>query len=415
MIVLHDLLTVYRAEFTRRSRSRPFLIGLVIGALGIIILAKLPSFFNEHIGREQSRIVVAGSPALLARARQLLSADYTVTDLRSSTAPPSVAALEAAHAGRLLALHRDARGLSVVVFSTDPGTVDSRRIARLLLPLNLEIAGHVDPRTAARLANLRVTVRPVGGRAMSAEQVEVQHSIAFSLIFLLYLLVILNSQLTMAGVIEEKTNRIAELLVAAVDPLALLYGKILAGATLGFLQMLVWLTAALIAGATTGMPAGSALSAGSRGAFDVGAALQGALPPPVIAAFVFFLVLGLLQFSTLFAGLASLISRPEDLGSVSAAMVLPIIVAFFIAIAALDAPQSPIVVITSFVPLLAPFTMFARIAVSQPPFWQVLASSVLNVVAVYAIAQTAGRLYRVGMLTYGRLPNLQQVWNTIRG
>jgi ABC-2 type transport system permease protein len=412
--VLADLLTVYRAELARRSRSRPFLIGLIVGAIGIVALAKLPSFFNEHVGREQLRVIVAGDPALTSRAAQLLSADYSVIDVRSTTAAPSAAALQAAQAGRLVALHKDAEGLSVQVYSTDPGTVDTRRIARLLLPLNLEVAAHVDPRTAVRLASLRVAVHPVGSREKSAEQVEVQHGIAFSLIFLLYLLVILNSQLTMAGVIEEKTNRIAELLVAAVDPLALLYGKILAGATLGFLQMIVWLASALIAGATS-EPTASALGAAPRTAFDVGAALQGALPLPVVVAFVFFLILGLLQFSTLFAGLASLISRPEDLGSVSAAMVLPIIAAFFIAIAALDAPQSPIVVLTSFLPLLAPFTMFARIAVSQPPFWQVLASSVLNVVAVYAIAQTAGRLYRVGMLTYGRLPNLRQVWNTIRG
>jgi ABC-2 type transport system permease protein len=414
MTVLQDLLTVYRAELVRRSRSRPFLIGLVIGAIGIVTLAKLPTFFNEHVGREQSNVILAGDPALTSRARQLLSTDYSVVDIRNSTAPPSAAALEAMQAGRLVALHQDDQGLSVMVYSTDPGTVDIRRISRLLLPLNLEITAHLDPRTAVRLANVRVAVRPVGSRAKSAEQVEVQHGIAFSLIFLLYLLVILNSQLTMAGVIEEKTNRIAELLVAAVDPVALLYGKILAGATLGFLQMLVWLASALIAGATSAGPS-SALPPAAGASFDVGAALLGALPPPVVVAFVFFLILGLLQFSTLFAGLASLISRPEDLGSVSAAMVLPIIAAFFIAIAALDAPQSPIVVITSFVPLLAPFTMFARIAVSQPPFWQVLASSVLNVVAVYAIAQTAGRLYRVGMLTYGRLPNLQQVWNTIRG
>ncbi|MBV8148687.1 MAG: ABC transporter permease [Candidatus Eremiobacteraeota bacterium] len=415
MILLGDLLTVYRAEFVRRSRSRPFLIGLIIGALGIISLAKLPSFFTEHVGREQLHVIVAGEPALVARARQLLSKDYSVVDVSNSTAPPTAETLQAARAGRLVALRQDRDGLSVLVYSTDPGTVDTQRIARLLLPLNLEIAAHVDPHTAARLASVRVAVRPVGSRAKSAEQVEVQHGIAFSLIFLLYLLVILNSQLTMAGVIEEKTSRIAELLVAAVDPLALLYGKILAGATLGFLQMLVWLASAVIAGASATPAAASAVTNSSRAAFDIGAALQGALPPLVIVAFVFFLILGLLQFSTLFAGLASLISRPEDLGSVSAAMVLPIIAAFFIAIAALDAPQSPIVVVTSFIPLLAPFTMFARIAVSQPPFWQVLASSVLNVVAVYAIAQTAGRLYRVGMLTYGRLPNLQQVWNTIRG
>jgi ABC-type Na+ efflux pump permease subunit len=415
-MLFRDFLTVYRGEVSRRIRSRPFLFGLAIGAIGIVFLAKLPSFLTDRVGGQQGRIIVAGDPALLRRARTLLSSDYTVVALQASSARPSLARLNAAKAGRLIVLRRDNGDLSVLVYSTDPASVDSRRIARLLLPLKLELVTHLGPSASARLATLPVLVRPVGTRTNSTEQAEIQHGVAFTLIFLLYLLVILNSQLTMAGIIEEKTNRIAELLVAAVDPVALLYGKILAGVTLGFVQMLVWVASAVIAGATSMHSAVSAAATpATANTLNLAGAMRGALPPDVALAFVFFLIVGLLQFSTLFAGLASLISRPEDLGSISAVMVLPVIAAFFIAIVALDAPESPLVLISSFVPLLAPFSMFARIAVSQPPFWQVLASSVLNLVAIYAVAQAAGRLYRVGMLMYGRLPTLRQVWNTVRG
>jgi ABC-2 type transport system permease protein len=401
-----DFLTVYIVEVVRRIRSRPFLIGLVVGMLGIVVVAKLPAFVDSHVAGDQGRIVLAGPSSLTTPARSLLAGSYSIEKIQTSTAPPALSQLDALHAGRVVALSDGARGLQVTVYSTGPTRVDSEKIARLLLPLNLQIVLHVDGVAAARAAVVSVTVRGLGNHFRSVEAAETARGVAFTLIFLLYLLVILNSQLTMAGVIEEKTNRIAELLVAAVDPIALLYGKIVAGATLGMLQMIVWVGTAFMLGMR---------SPGATDIVNLSGALAGALTPLTIGAFVFFLIVGLLQFSTIFAGIGSLISRPEDLGGVSSALVLPIVGALVIALAALDAPNAPFVVASSFVPLIAPFTMFARIAVAQPPMWQIALSAALNVAALAAIALFAGRLYRVGMLLYGRPPSFRQVWTTIRG
>jgi ABC-type Na+ efflux pump permease subunit len=366
---------------------------------------------NSHVGTEQGRVVVAGAPPVTRAAVPLLSDAYKVVKVQTSLAPPQAADLEALHAGRFIALASGAGGLSVTVYSSNPASVDAARVSRLLLPLNLSLNQRIGVAAARRALTLPVIVHGIGARPSSLAVAEVQRGIAFTLIFFLYLLVILNSQLTMAGIIEEKTNRIAELLVAAVDPLALLYGKILAGATLGMLQLLVWAAAALVFGSRV---AGGG-SGTNESLLSLSGAFQGALPPAVMLAFLFFLVVGLLQFSTIFAGIGSLISRPEDLGSVNSALILPIVAALIIAITALDAPDAPIVVASSFVPLVAPFTMFARIAVSAPPAWEAWASGAINLVALLAIGLFAGRLYRVGMLLYGRPPSLKQMWTTMRG
>lgn len=390
----------------RRMRSRPFMIGLVIGVMGIAVVANLPAFVQSHVGTEQLRIILAGPPQLTGAAAPLLRQHYDIARIQRSIVPPSEAELDAVHAGRTIVLGSGLHGLSVIVYSTNPAAVDESRVSGLLLPLNVSLTQHVGIAAASRALTLPVTVRGVGRRGASLEAAQVARGIAFTLIFFLYLLVILNSQLTMAGIIEEKTNRIAELLVATVDPLALLYGKILAGATLGMLQLVVWVGAALAFGSR--FP-----DAGSN-IINLSGAFQGALPPIVIVAFLFFLIVGLLQFSTIFAGIGSLISRPEDLGSVNSALILPIVAALVIAIAALDAPNAPIVVASSFIPLVAPFTMFARVAVSSPPMWQVVTSAAINLIALIAVAIFAGRLYRVGMLLYGRPPSLRQIWTTIR-
>jgi len=218
--------------------------------------------------------------------------------------------------------------------------------------------------------------------------------------------------LLMTSVAEEKTSRIAELLIASVNPSALLAGKIAAAAILGIIQMASWL---LVGYALTALSGGNHTgSAGTHGGDGFSAILSNGISPTDILAFAAFFIIGYLQLSTLFAAFASMINRTEDLGSVSGPLIMPIVGAFFVAIYALGFPNSPFVVITSFIPLVAPFTMFARIAISVVPLWQIALSLLINVAAVWAIAVAAGKIYRVGMMTYGRSPKLSQIWATLR-
>jgi ABC-2 type transport system permease protein len=98
----------------------------------------------------------------------------------------------------------------------------------------------------------------------------------------------------------------------------------------------------------------------------------------------------------------------------SGPVVLPVVAAFIIAISALAVPDSPAVVVTSFIPLIAPFVMFARIVVSSVPAWQVGLSLAINVIAIGVIAVLGGRIYRVGMLLYGRTPRPSQIWQAMK-
>jgi ABC-2 type transport system permease protein len=134
----------------------------------------------------------------------------------------------------------------------------------------------------------------------------------------------------------------------------------------------------------------------------------------VLVGFLVYFIIGFLQLSTLLAGCASLINRTEDLGSINGPLMIPIVAALFIAMAALGAPDASFAVVTSMVPLLSPFVMFARIAVSNVPLWQIGLSLSINLVALYFIAILAGKIYRVGMLLYGRAPRLSQIWHVLR-
>jgi len=302
--------------------------------------------------------------------------------------------------------------LHVLVYAHYPGTLHKEALTQALLPLQLQLVTHRTAGAVTKITRIPITVETVASRFASAGQAMAARGVAYTLLFFLYLLILINSQLVMSSVAEEKTSRIAELLIASVNPAALLTGKILASATLGFLQLAVWIAAAVFLGGGGG-GGGTAQAQGDSGILSLANALD-VITPGLVVAFLAFFIIGFLQLATLFAGAASLINRTEDLGSITFPLVMPVVAAFIIAIAALSSPDAPLAVVCSYVPLLAPFVMFARIAVSNVPLWQVAASVGINLVALYAIAVLAGKIYRVGMLLYGRSPSLRQVWSVIR-
>ena len=406
---MNEFVVVYSAELMRRVKSRPFQIGLLIGVLGIVFFLKAPSLIMGSIGSQVSRVVMAGEPALTARAKTLVGESYTVVATTTQSAAPDAAALKARNADAWIALS-GTKSLHVNVYAKDPGK-HWTRLGDALAPLNLEMATNFGQARVKALLDLPVTIHAVDSHFASAAAAETAQGVAFTLLFFLYMLILINSQLVMSAVAEEKTSRVAELLIASISPIPLLYGKIAVAATLAFLQMVIWIGVGILLGSQS---AGGAGAGSSSAGFDLSGVLAGSVTPLEAISFFVLFALGFLQLSTMFAGLGSLINRTEDLGSISFPLVVPVVGAFFIAIAALGAPNVPWIVATSFVPILSPFVMFARVAVSDVPVWQVLASIALNVVALWAIALLAGKLYRVGMLLYGRAPNFKQVWQVIR-
>jgi len=265
--------------------------------------------------------------------------------------------------------------------------------------LRVRVVGDDSPAEVATIATDLVPLN-VGTGALPATAAT--RTIAYAMVVLLYLSILMNSQNIMSSVAEEKTSRIAEFLVASVSPMQLLGGKILAASATGAAQMAIWASAALIASRFVG--GGPAATLG----------IMGVLTPPVVAGLIAFFLIGFVQYALLYAAAASLISRTEDLGSVAGPLVFPVLLGFVFAEVAALAPNAPQLAILSLVPLISPFVMFTRIVVASAPAWQIVLALAVNLGAIALIARLAGKIYRVGLLTYGRTPKLSQVWATLR-
>jgi len=402
---------VFTAEFMRRIRSRAFLAGTLIGAAGILVLTLLPTILGGMTSSSSKNVVLVGDPALTAQAKKALAGDFEV----ASTLPrldqaPTAAFLDAHGKAVAVAVLTTHPGLRVTVYARDPSQF-RESFGRDLATVQIGLALGVPAARVEASSKVPVDVHDVSGRFADAAAADAAKGVAYFFVILLYLSILLNAQSIMTSVAEEKTNRIAELLVATLDPSRLLAAKILASAATSFIQLGVWVATGIVGGrAVTGLLAhGAAATSGAPsplGTIDVSSG--------EILAFLAFFAIGFTQYGVLYAAAASLINRTEDLGSVAGPLVIPVIIGFFLAMVAMNAPNDPRIVACSLIPLISPFVMFTRIAVSSVPVWQLVLSLALNVGSAALLAWASGKIYRVGLLLYGRPPSLKQVIATLR-
>ena len=200
----------------------------------------------------------------------------------------------------------------------------------------------------------------------------------------LYTSLVIYGQLVAAGVIEEKSNRIVEILLATVRPWQLMMGKIIGIGLVAVVQVVIIAGVALVLASATKLVSIPTLGV------DV-----------VINGVVWF-VLGYLMYALLFAAAGSMVSRQEDVSSVAMPVIFVLVAAWIIAltVAAPD-PGSTATTVLSFVPLFSPVIMPIRIAAGVVPFWEVAISVVLVIGTIYVLAAMAGRIYRNSVLHIG--------------
>jgi ABC-2 type transport system permease protein len=413
---MNDLGIVLSTELLRKLRSRIFWIATVGGVLVIALLVEAPFFFASIAHTSNSDIVLAGAPALRERAVHLLERKknfHVVAQLDTLPLHVTPEYLDRhGHAGAALGISIVRGRLHVDIYPRDLSAFDEESFGSLM-PLAVSVATGLSSQRIEHVATVARTVHPIDAKFKSTRAAMVAHGIAFGLVLMLYLAIILGSQSVMSAVAEEKTSRIAEILIATIRPSTLLYGKTIAAALVALVQVALWIVtaAALVPQATrsfvqvTGEP--PIANAG-------GAPMILAFDPWLLAAFLAFFILGYLQYAAVYAAAASLVSRTEELGSVTTPVIMPVVAAFFIAQYALLEPTAPVVTICSFVPFLSPFVAFTRIAVTSVPGWQVAVALLVNVATVAASFWIAGRVYRIGMLLYGKPPSLPQIVAALR-
>jgi ABC-2 type transport system permease protein len=205
------------------------------------------------------------------------------------------------------------------------------------------------------------------------------------------------------GVIEEKTNRIVELVIASVRPIELMLGKIVGIGLVGLTQYLVW---SLVAMNLSILGIAGLMAAGESGA--------PLIPLSMIGYFVLFFLLGYVLYASIYTALGAPFNTDQEAQQLSMIPTMLIIGGMAVYPAVMNNPNGPVAVAASLFPFTAPLIMYLRTAVAEPPGWQIGLSIVILILSTIGMAWFAGRIYRVGILMYGKKPTIPEILRWVR-
>ena len=233
----------------------------------------------------------------------------------------------------------------------------------------------------------------------------------------------------MQSVIEEKNNRVLEVMVSSVRPFEMMMGKILGVACVAVLQIAIWVV--FIAGmayfvlpnvlpdellaAMDMMKQGVVVSGETDMELlqavmmlsNVGYILK------VLAALLIFVVGGFLLYAALFAAVGSAVDSPQDAQQLQTPIILPIILSLLVMLSVINDPTSSLAFWFSMIPLTSPIVMMARIPY-EIPTWEIIVSAMVLYVTFFAVVWAAAKIYRVGILMHGKKPTFKDLWRWIR-
>lgn len=416
---MNQFRTVLQYEFMTYMRNKVY-IGITIFTVAILLIAlSLPSMISLF----QRLDIGAGPDDPLADPKntvyiidetghgpELAWLSAALPDIRLATAPKSE--LEAIRSqindgeARAAFLINSPLKYTIVIKRDGPGGSPGQRIMNVLEPyfrsISLTELGLTQSQISVVLANS--SLEQVETVSESGKSMSQAYLYTYILLMLLYMTVMLYGQMVATSVASEKSNRAMEMLITSAHPMSLMFGKVIGSGLAGLMQIGIFVLSAfgfykINAASYTDVPM-------VRSAFN--------MPAEILVYTILFYLLGYFMYAFLYGALGSLASRTEDINTSIMPIVLVFMVAMFVAIFGMVTPDAVLVTVASMVPFLSPMAMFVRICMTDVPFYQILISIVLMLLTIIGIGWLSARIYRIGILMYGKPPHIRELVRILR-
>ena len=416
---------VIRREFVERVRSKWFLVSTILGPLFMIGVTVLPGLLMSRSGRVNQIVLVhEGADGFAQRLQtQLVHSGRFTVDLlgaapehREEIRDSLTKALRAEaidgflsvtsatlEAGRAEYLGRNVSSLR------DMGVMENA-LRQAVVTERLTQQG-VDPAVVQEaqrgidLKTLRVTKQGATG-----ESGMVTFFLGYGVALILYMVILIYGINVMRSVLEEKQTRIIEVLVSSLRPFQLMLGKVIGVGGVGLFQFGIWtLTGYLMVHFRAQILGALHVPVSQASAFTF-PAISGTLLVVVGAYFV----LGYLLYASLFAVVGASVTADSEAQQAQQPVMMLLVFSLIVSFAALNDPAGQLAVVTSLIPLSSPIIMPVRVATSDVPSAQLALSLGIGVITVLAVVWLSARVYRIGILMYGKRPNVKELWRWAR-
>jgi ABC-2 type transport system permease protein len=279
--------------------------------------------------------------------------------------------------------------------------------------------------------NLQQTVTSEDGATQASSGIS--YAVGYGSGILIYMVMFIYGAMVMRGVMEEKVNRIAEVIISSVKPMQLMMGKILGIGAVGLTQFLIWIVlmgiGSTLLGASMTQESISNMNqlnqTSPEGAEAITRGLQLTLGqlnlPFIVGMFLFYFITGYLFYASLFAAVGSAVNEdPQDAQSMMFPITIPIILSIVMMSSAIANPTGALATWCSIIPFTSPVIMMARLPFGVPgtvPYWQLGLSMVMMIIGIVFVTWLCARIYRTGILMYGKKPSWKEMlkWVFVKG
>jgi ABC-2 type transport system permease protein len=423
---MNSMMTVVKFTFLNRFRGKAFKVVSLIFAILISIGINLPSIISALSSDKPTNVGVLSDGSDIPGQIEQYFAKQEKPELKIVLIP-GTGSLEANEKaakakienkeikGYLQIIEDKAVGFPKVIYKSE-GTMDfsmKGKLQNALQEIKQQLVVKDSNLTKEQLTQLftpvaidteQITLNGGATKGKSEEQIMVAYGLVYVLLFLLFMTVQLYGNLIATEVTAEKSSRVMELLISSVSPLKQMFGKVIGMFLLGLVQLALF-----------GVVVALNLQLPNNSDFLVKNNIHlNEIPLSLLVYFIIFYFLGFFLFAMLYAAVGSLISRTEDLAQAILPVTFLSLGSFYIGIFGLNSPTAGFVTAMSFVPFFTPLIMFLRIGMTDPALWQILISILDLLLTILGVAWLSAKIYRVGVLMYGKRPGFKEVLKAMR-
>ena len=420
---MREVMIIVRREFLERVRTRAFLLGTVAFPIFMVAIFVLPRTFDGPV--ERNLVLIDEAPAPVG--------DRFVAMLTSmaDSGSGNIYSVERV-SGRLVDL-RDELNARVLAEEIDgyvalpPGVLENERVlyrarnvgsgevvrdlrnaaSEAVQTERLRQAGLEQSNVNALFRRVEVDDASVTQTGEEGRGAEATFFYAYIVAFLIYFITVIYGQTVLRSVIEEKTNRIAEVMVSSVRASHLMLGKIVGVGSAALFQVGIWTAAVVLVALRSDLIA-------DRFGIPREAFSALTIPPIQAVLFILYFVLGFLLFAAVFAAAGAALTSEQESQSVQMPIMVPLFVPLIFSFRIAADPNSTMARVLGLFPLTAPITMPMRISAGGIPTWEIIASLALLVLGLVFVAWLAGKVFRVGILATGSRPSLRDLARWVR-
>ena len=399
-------------EYLERVKRKSFIITTILMPLFMLGLMVVPALIAMVSTPDKQRVAVIDNSGLLAaRLQNSSEVSFTVVDSDLDAAKADEQYYGVLEIGRdvvdnpsdvRLYTHGPASMMVEQFISAQlESGIESIRLGRYNIDNLEQILNSVHAKVA--LSTMRID------KADEETSSGLSYGMGLAMAFILYMIILMYGQMVMTSIIEEKNNRVLEIVVSSVKPSVLMAGKIIGVGLVALTQILIW--AAIVLSFTVwAMPAiiGSLSGVDSDFAGVLSQLGDAGYVAMLFVYMILFLVGGYLFYSSIYAAIGSAVDNIQDASQLQMVAVLPIIIGFVLAPSVINNPSSGAAFWGSVVPFTSPMVMMARIPFGIP-LWEILVSLVLLYASSVALIWLAAKIYRVGIFMYGKKPTFGEL------